>query len=307
MSSTDNIPTLPTPQEIEREKDKMDLRPAIEFIEDNYGLFAKGRDTIMQRAPSEVARVWADGLQFPSQEKIREPQIHPEEAREILARMPELLIKLSKLKNVSYEYANQVIEPVYNPDGTMKTGNTVPFEDFGKNNEHPTRLLIGMTPNSGETTYQSALPNTVYENIDAARMYQLHVLMHEFFHTIELPIRNPELRQRIRLETDEQKFTLQDWWQQFEDLVDSKQEPYVSRYAEGYAQKLTANSKRTDYEAYTVALAEQICESFVAYQLGIISNDHGSTNFKESMPRTWILVDTLCRAKLITKDDKIDV
>lgn len=293
--------------DIEKEKDKMDLRPAIGFIEKYKDSYTNGMNALMQREPTIRMKEWASTLNFPHEDRIRGPQTSSEEARQLLARMPEALAALSHLRTVSYEYANQVIEPVYNPNGTLKTGNTVEFEQFGNNNEHPTRLLVGMTPYSGDTIYLSALPSTIYEKPESAHMYQMHVLLHEFFHTVEIHRRDPAERSKIILETDGKRFTFQEWWERFEELVLRHIEKPVSRYAAGYEHDLTESMKRTDEKKFTHALAEQICESFVAYQQNIIPNDEGLKNFKVFWPITWWLMDTLCRAKLISKGDKIDV
>ena len=300
---TESLHNLGADAAIELEKDKMDLRPGIKFIEEHFSNFAAGRDTIMSRQPSAEARAWADALTFEEVDKIKGQQVRPAEARELLARMPEAMIALSRLKTVTYHYGSDVIEPIYNEDGTMKTGNTVPIDEWGKDGEHkknPTRILIGLTIDSGEKIYQSALPPVAYKNPEAAHMYQLHVLMHEFFHTIERPRQDSEIRKQIVLETNGQRFTFNEWWRWFEDAIDYHIDAYVSRYAEGYADRLTSATKESDYAEYTKAIAEQICESFVGHQLNIISNDHGGTNFRDTMPRAWAMIDTLCRAKVIS-------
>ena len=303
--TNDSIPTPLSSEEIEREKDKMDLRPAIQFIEENVECFNIGREALIQRTPSAEAEAWGSHLKFTDTEKIRGPQIQPELARMVLARMPEALIKLSKLETVSYQYAGEVIEPVYNPDGTLKTGNTVPLEDWGKNNEHPTRVLIGLTPYDGRTIHQSALPEAVYKQSEAAEVYQLHVLIHEFFHTVEQPVMQEGRKASVEFKADGKIFTFQQWWDKFEEVFMNENEGFVSRYASGYENSLTPAMKRKDPVRFDRALAEQICESFVAYQLNIISNDAGWTDFKKAMPQTWRLIDVLCRAGLVFEDARI--
>jgi hypothetical protein len=153
----------------------------------------------------------------------------------------------------------------------------------------------------------SALPSTAYKDAEAARLYQQHVLLHEFFHTVEIPIRDRESRTNILLETDGTQFSFQQWWEEFELFILDRFEKPVSRYAAGYEHDLTKAIQDSDNKAFTHALAEQVCESFVAYQQNIIPNDDGLTDFKANWPRTWGLMDKLCRAKIIKKSDKIDV
>lgn len=291
--------------EVKKEKDKMDLRPAIDFIEKNQGAYHQITRQVQEYNGPRSTYDWARTLKFEDEQKVRGPQISSTEACQILSTVPEALAALSKLRTVSYSYGDQIIEPVYNPDGTLKTGNTVDFDEFGKHQEHPTRVLVGVTPFSGETIYMSALPSTVYKDAEAARLYQQHVLLHEFFHTVEIAIRDPHKRGAIQLETDGQHFSLQDWWKEFEDFTLSRAEKLVSRYGAGYEHDLTDDVRTQDNDKFTHALAEQICESFVAYQQNIIPNDDNLTNFKESWPRTWKIMDRLCRAKVIKSNDKI--
>ena len=142
-------------------------------------------------------------------------------------------------------------------------------------------------------------------------MYQQHVLLHEFFHTVEIARRSNEQRANILLETDGTQFTLQQWWTEFEQFVldqrglDQGEKP-VSRYAAGYEHQLNATVRDSDNAVFTHALAEQVCESFVAYQQNIIPNDEGITDFKTHWPETWRQMDKLCRAKLIREDGNID-
>lgn len=157
----------------------------------------------------------------------------------------------------------------------------------------------------------------------AVYLYQIHVLLHEFFHTVDYPRRDPEERSKILLQVDGKQFTFQDWWLAFEELILSGIEPQcVSSYANTYFEDLNQKTKKSDYNKFTHALAEQICETFVAYQLWIISNDEGWTNFKienfgnivqlekqlkdesKSANLKWILMDKLCRAMVIKQEEK---
>lgn len=301
----DSTQRPPDPEEVENEKDKMDLRPALQFMEQHLGLFEAGRDQLLGKIPSDYAAEWGRNLKFVDEEKIAGPQIRPYWAREVLVRMPGALIALSKLKEVTYEYGSDVIEPIFNPDGTVKTGNTVPLSEWGKNGEHPTRVLIGLTPLDGGKIYQSALPDTVYKNKKAAELYQTHVLIHEFFHTVEQPLMAPGERLKVMLATADTQFTLQDWWNKFEEIFFQAGEGFVSRYASGRGKDLNATTKRINPEEFDRALAEQVCESFVAYQLGIVANDVGWTNFRKAMPLTWKHMDLLCNTGLLENNDKI--
>jgi hypothetical protein len=326
---------------IERNKNKLDLKPNIDFISKNRDKFKQGHKAILERKPSESAEKWAEKIQFIGAEDFVMPQLSPQEIKEILSRMPDVLIALSKLKTISYHFADSgrhlLPIPIFNPEGNFKgqvcavdpadfprksdkeykvykwekkdrgwtfSGNN----EIAMENDHPSRILVGCR--IGETIYPTPIPKTVSEDERAVYLYQVHVLLHEFFHTIE--------KSEILLETDGEQFTLEDWLQDWENLILSGKEPKcVSSYAETYSDDLTRETKTKDYEIFFHALNEQICESFVAYQLGIISNDEGWTDFKkESFGNEsqkdkceksespcanlkWQLMDKLCRAKVI--------
>jgi hypothetical protein len=178
--------------------------------------------------------------------------------------------------------------------------------------------LVGVS--TGEKIYPTPIPISVSEDKRAVYLYQIHVFLHEFFHTIELLRRKPEEKSKILLEVDGQNFTFNDWWLAFEELILSGIEPQcVSSYANTYFDDLNQESKSADYDKFTIALAEQICETFVAYQFGIISNNEGWKNFKsesfgniqqlkkfvkkesESANLKWVLMDKLCRSNIIPK------
>ena len=92
-------------------------------------------------------------------------------------------------------------------------------------------------------------------------------------------------------------------------------------YGNTYLSLLNKETKEEDYDKFTYAMAEQIAETFVAYQLGIISNHEGWTNFKaesfanidqlekfikkdsQSANRKWVLMDKLYRAQFIKEDE----
>lgn len=300
-------PKTLTSADIEKEKDKLDLLPAVEFVHSHIAQFRAAREKLQMRQPTSYAQGWSEEIATPFSENITGPQISPQDVHRVLARMPDALMHLSQLKEVSYQYANEVPVPEFNPDGSFKGAQWVPYPEFGKGGEHPTRILAGYTTYTGNSIYPTAIPETVARDKESAEIYQMHVLMHEFFHSGEFPLRtNPEGRAKIVLETDGRRFSFQQWWEQFEELLLSGAEQPVSRYAATYEKKLNQTTRRVNPDSYLTAIEEQMCETFVAYQLNIISNDEGWTDFKQARPEAWKLMDTLCRAKLIREDGNID-
>ena len=303
-------------EQIEKNKDKLDLKPNIDFVSRHIDLYEKAVDSILKREPNPSSVEWTNKIDFVGEKDIVEPQVSPEDCRQLLSRMPELLTQLSKLQTISYLKVIPV--PGYDDQGNFDDQKVqpVPAKDFPRPNDHPTRILVGIS--DGKTIYPSPIPKTVSNDERATYLYQVHVLLHEFFHTIDYPRRDPKERSKILLEMDGSCFPYQDWWNAFEKLVLKGIEPVcVSSYANTYIDHLTSETKAKDFEKFTVALAEQICETFVAYQLNIISNDDGWTDFRNesfgnqkqqetfkkgkapSANLKWVLMDKLCRARVI--------
>ena len=104
------------------------------------------------------------------------------------------------------------------------------------------------------------------------------------------------------LECDGKRFTFQDFWSGFEKLYLQSDRKSVSIYATTYADDLNSKTKIENPTRFDTALGEQICESFVGYMLGIISNNNNITDFQSEHPDEYKLIDKLYRAKVIQKD-----
>lgn len=305
--------------DIEIKKDYLDLAPSIKFVEDNLSLFQIGFSLLNVNLPAYEDSKLAEAIEFEGLEDIVYPQLRPETIRKILKHLPESLQNLSLLKTVRYYRVVPV--PAFDQYGNFlpKEIQFVGVENFPRPTDHPTRILVGSC--SGKEINLTPIPSSVSTTESAVWFYQLHVFLHEFFHTIEYLRRDPEIRSKIILETDGAAFTFQYWWEKFEELILSRCEPRaVSRYAATYRRQLTLSYKKKSFKQFSHALAEQICETFVAYMLNIIANDDGWTDFrKESFGnKNWIelfhhnlapaanekwgLMDQLCRAEVIDKD-----
>ena len=89
--------TIQDTADVAEEKDKMDLRPAIDFIEKNQQVYHKlTREIFAESQPTPVFQ-WARSLRFEKERKIRGPQMYPVEACQVLSRVPAVLAALSKL------------------------------------------------------------------------------------------------------------------------------------------------------------------------------------------------------------------
>lgn len=317
-------PTGPlSPEDVERNKDKLDLRPNVSFVSTHIGRYEEGLASIFRRVPSDKAKQWAEGLKInESAGEIINPQLNPGLARAILSRMPQALIDASTLETIDYtvfgQGSDRIPVPGFDEQGKLdqKKIQLVPLQEFPRAGDHPGRVLVGIS--NGVTIYPTAIPESVSHHPRAIFLYQAHVMLHEFFHTVEMLRRAPEHRRELKFEVDSKEFTFEEWWDAFDALMLSGEEPdAVSRYAGTYTDTLTQQVKDEDPVKYTKGLAEQICETFVAYQLGIISNDKGWTDFRsesfgnvkmeqkfvegtsKAANKKWLLMDKLCRSSLL--------
>lgn len=348
---------LSASDKVEENKDKLDLAPGVDFVSKNHHSYIWAVASIFDRTPSEYAFEWGRRISFNWESDFAAPQVSPENIKELLSRMPRSLIELSKLKNVNYHlfngWAHLLPVPIFNEDwsfswwadaislwdfprkkwktytvyGWVKWDNWWEFTPSPKESledDHPSRVLVWVS--NWTTIFPTPIPSTVSQDREAIYLYQIHVLLHEFFHTIDYPRKKPQDRENILLEADWEQFTFQEWWEAFEELVLSWLEPEcISSYADTYIDVLIKENKERelkepDYTWFTRALAEQICETFVAYQLNIISNNSWWTDFRShsfwntkqlsefikwespAANLKWILMDKLCRARVLKKD-----
>jgi hypothetical protein len=308
---------------IEANKDKLNLKPNLEFVVKNKRKYVSALLRILEQEPSKKGLEFVKRVEFRGTEDIVGEQISPEEAKALLARMPESLIDLSQLESVSYHlfdrFKRVIPVPGYDPEGNFDSSKVklVDVDEF-PGDYHPTRILVGVS--NGKSIFPTPIPETVSKDKAALRLYQTHVFLHEFFHTIDYPRRNPEERRKVVLEVDGKRFTLENWWKEFQALVLSNLElESVSSYANTYRNVLTKEMAKADPKKFESVLGEQICETFVAYMLDIISNNSGWISFRNhsfgnrllrskfddgkapAANMKWILMDRLCRAKVISK------
>jgi hypothetical protein len=287
---------------VEIKKDTLDLRPAIKFVSRHAVKYGYGLSELTKGDPQTTAFAFASGVSLINDETVLDngPQILPSIATLIISKLPPTIIELSMLKTVDYGQSGIVPVPLFDKEGNVTGVDLVKFTDFPRNGDHPSRIYIGRC--TGDTIFPTALPSSVFEGKSARLFYQLHVLLHEFFHTVELLRRDPEKRQAILLEVAESSFTLQDWWESWEGIYLSADRPKLpTRYAETYADALTWETKKQDPGECTKALAEVMCESFVGYILGIAPNDADQPIFRQHSPVAWWLINKLATAKILKK------
>jgi hypothetical protein len=268
--------------EIEAKKDKFDLKPCIDFVSQHKSIYEKNILKLQQLNVSVIS----PEVDFIGEEKIIAPQLYSSECLDLLRRMPPILSTLTKLKQISYiTFGNEHVIPI---PGFDKEGNfdackveLVNYNEFPRENDHPSRVLVGVS--NGETIYPTPIPFSVSADQQAISYYQIHVFLHEFFHTIGYPARKDNERANIILydHYSGNAFSFQQWWEDFERLILSRREPeFISNYASNYADRLNQKVKESDPISFEIALSEQICETFVAYMLNIVPNRRGWTDFR---------------------------
>ena len=285
---------------IEKNKDKLNFKPTLNFIAEYLPYFEEGLKGVFDLPENDLSRDLANSIKFGKLEEIVKPQVSPSEIIKITSRMPESLAKLSKLSTVNYR--GKVPLPVYDENGNF-SGNAaewVNYSEFPRPGDHPSRILVGLS--DGANISPTPIPKTVSSNERAVRIYQAMVYMHEFFHTISYPRRTAQKREAVLLECDGERFTLQDSWKAFEELYLRDNKRLVSIYAASYEDKLNDQIRNSAPASFSIAVEEQICESFVGYMIGIVPNNHKSVNFKKAHPREYQLIDRLCRAKILRAD-----
>lgn len=311
IMNTANITVANT---VEANKDKLDLKPALDFVTANLGLYELSEQHLLSGTAHSESSQQIRALVFEQAEKLVTPQLDPVSIRLTLSLLPPVLLSLSALKTVSYRYADKVPIPSFNDAGDFAgCGGLVPVSEFPRATDHPSRILIGHTEGDGTIISPTPIPKSVSTDMQAGWYYQHHVFLHELCHTLGFPWRLSGKKMLLRLQDMEGSFTLQSWWNEWEELLRSGKEPrFVSRYASTYAPSLTKEMEKKDPAKYVTAVAEQICESFAAYVLGIAPNDDGWIDFRtESFGNTelgsgalaanhkWLLIQRLFTAKLV--------
>jgi hypothetical protein len=192
--------------------------------------------------------------------------------------LPEGLQKVSRLQGVDYEWQQKVAVPKFNDEGILAGAQLRNIDEFQKGDYHKTRVLTGYTQPDGTVIKPTHIPSEVSSDPEAIKLYQAHVLLHEFFHTVEITLRSEETAKSLQLSPDR---TFADWTRDFlESLKTEKQ--HTSNYAGVYHDAIydEQNNLLTSTTPHDDAVREQMAEAFVAYLLDIISNPEGYTSFQ---------------------------
>ncbi len=248
-----------------------------------------------------------------------------EELRAILSNMPDVLLQLSSINKIYYNFINEVILIKINNDWEIYREKIDKSEyDYSK---HSTMFYTWMTANNDMWIYFFHNPitkdilswNYDLNNEDLIEIKKqfniINVFLHEFMHTVINRIN--EIWETALIYKSEE-FTLQSIFDDFKKIIFSEKEPEsISPYAE---------YSRYDFETNNTSnnpIEEAICETFVSYQLGIllskelIEKNWWNPSFKEysfwnikqknkfdnkeseSANKKWLLMNKLMNSKIV--------
>ncbi len=263
-----------TPREIEPNKDRMDLKPNLQYVERNLPKYEEALRRFLSKPFPPENYVWISGIDVRNVVDDFTLQLPPNTALDILSHLPTEMLRISSLRALDYQYQRFIPIPNFNEEGFLDakcpcrrvvSADIFPHdeeEDGTHIEHHPTRILIGNTHQG--VIFPSFLPKTVSENRRAVEFYQIHVLLHEFFHTIVAPFRSEESAKRLVLHfQDGKSMTYADWRKAFIDSMLHREPVFPSNYASTYADQIHPEADRS-----SIAVEEQLCETFAAYILG---------------------------------------
>lgn len=263
---------------VENRKERMNMQPNLAFIETHKVHFAANVESYLQGEISEFSTQWANNVATENTITDNTSQLEAAFARNLLAHLPEGLQKVSHLKVIDYEWQKNVAVPKFDDEGIFVGAQLPSIEEFNAGEYHKTRVLTGYTKPDGTTIKPTHIPKEVSNDSEAIRLYQAHVLLHEFFHTVEALLRSEEAAKKLLLRTGR---TFADWTKDFlESLAEEKQ--HTSNYAGVYRDAIYDDTGkiRPAITSHDFAVREQMAEAFVAYLLDIISNPEGYTSFQ---------------------------
>jgi hypothetical protein len=271
---------------IERNKEKTNLRLALAFVEKHLNQYQANVDRFLSGEEFPASRAFAEQIAFDFEKANQSVplQITPDEIKTLIAHVSPGLIRYSELKTVNFTHHNKVALPDFGEDGNLsakRCRGAVPADEFVREpeNYHPHRILIGLTTQDGKTIFPMAIPSTVSNDPEAIRIYQLHVMLHEFFHTIENTRRDDEKASAMVINPSNGR-TFADWSKDYlASLADEKL--LTSEYSQVYTSELfdEQGAILPAVTPYGDPVREDMAEAWVASHFDIISNPHGYTSF----------------------------
>lgn len=110
--------------------------------------------------------------------------------------VPPMLWRISYLETINSSFAKKVFKFQFDEDGSIDFSSVKMPEVTDKKSENP-YFLIGHS--DGKTINNSSIAPDLEISEEVKKTFQKYVLLHEFFHTIEVLRRSVEKREQIIL------------------------------------------------------------------------------------------------------------
>lgn len=290
-----NIPPTPltdAEQEIEHRKDRMNLKRSLDFVAEHSAEYTDRIDRFLTREPFAENQSKVDEIQFPGYNE-QHAQITPDDIRNILLRIPPHLLAKSTLTDVNFSKQNIVFVPTFTSTGDVDLSNVLNLttQEFLASNHHPERALAGNTFTGRYSAMKglehlkdtnddaffsvilpSAIPESVTKNPENIRQYQIHVFLHELFHSIENVMKDDNEARAWILNSATGR-TFFDWREEYIAACAEEQTP-PSIYASAYVDDLFPAFDRTNPK-FMAAIREWMAEDWVGAHIGILPNVEG--------------------------------
>lgn len=290
-----NIPPVPltdAEREIEHRKDRMNLKRSLDFVAEHSAEYSDRMNRLLAREPFAENQSKVDGIQFPEYNE-QHAQISPDDIRNILLRIPPHLLARSTITDVNFVKQHIVFVPTFRDDGNVDLSNVlnVKVQDFLTSEHHQERVLAGNTYTGLYSAQQglehlkgtndddyfsvilpSAIPESISKNPENIRQYQIHIFLHELFHSIENVMKDDNEARAWIIDAATGR-TFFDWREDYIATCAEEQTP-PSIYASAYVDDLFPAFDRTNPK-FMAAIREWMAEDWVGSILGILPNANG--------------------------------
>lgn len=148
--------------QVERNKDKCNMRPELEFVEKHRTQYLGNVQRFLDQRPNDLSYTCAQGIEFMNYPMDPKLQIVPQDITNLVARLSPDLTQLSHLKTVDYTHHGKVAVPNFDKNGNLDKdkpcSGVIPTEEY-ENGDYKQRMLIGSTSLDGERiTLRRSLP-----------------------------------------------------------------------------------------------------------------------------------------------------
>lgn len=214
----------------------------------------------------------------------------------------------SHLRGFKYDYADKVMGPIFNDQGTVTDGRAYHPEEWS-HQDHPERVLTWMAHDGAiypSFIPRETLPKKLAEETrrEIVEFYSTHVLLHELTHTVLKPHR--PLNNALLLWTMDGRSIAYDQWR--EEFVRSfHRDKAIGKWPSRYARSFVLPTRlESSSDEELLALEELSAEMTSRWFLGTSPSpawDHGDqlvhVDFETAHPELHRLIEQLCTSSFI--------